>query len=154
MLRLILNQWSRALNFKTDVMVMKYIKAKWFVYTVLVALIPFFSRMFIYMFLVKSNYAFLINETDWVAFGLILHITNINELEHVEFDDRSWKTMMNGISIICIVIYSVIFSVATITTVNSTLFNVNSIKVCSVILSIVSLVFSFSLYDKVAREQH
>ncbi len=50
------------------------------------------------------------NASDFVAFGLILHISNINEIEHFNDNEKSWKTIQNGISIGFISLYSVLFT--------------------------------------------
>ena len=81
---------------------MAYGKAKWLIYTVLVGLIPFMARSFVYLSLKDKDVYLLFHEADFVVFGLVLHITNINELEHYESDEKPWKTIQNGISIIFI----------------------------------------------------
>lgn len=130
---------------------MNLIKAKWFIYTVLVGLLPFFSRLFVFIIVTDKNISFLLNETDWVAFGLILHITNINELENTELEDKAWKTIRNGISIVFIVIYSVIFTTSVVNGINNTLFDEWYMKISSIILSIGSFGFSYSIYDRLAK---
>jgi len=81
---------------------MDYKKAKWLIYTVLVGMLPIIFRILIYMIMKEKKIALIMHESDFVAFGLILHITNLNELEHIKIDDKSWKTIQNGISIIFI----------------------------------------------------
>ena len=130
---------------------MTYRKTKWFVYTVLVGLIPLLARVFVYLFLQETNIDFLFHETDLVIFGLILHITNINELEHLESEDKAWKTIQNGISIFFIVMYAVIFSSSCIGSVNPGMFNKSMMWWSSLILSVVSFLVSYSIFDRVSK---
>lgn len=130
---------------------MTYRKTKWFVYTVLVGLIPLLARVFVYLFLQETNIEFLFHETDLVIFGLILHITNINELEHLESENKAWKTVQNGISIFFIVMYAVIFSSSCISSVNPGMFNKSMMWWSSLILSVVSFLVSYSIFDRVSK---
>ena len=49
------------------------------------------------------------NALDFIMFGLILHSSNINEVEHFDYSEKRWKTMLNGTSIAFIVFYTVLF---------------------------------------------
>ena len=83
-----------------------------------------------------------------MAFGLILHISNINEIEHFSGADQEWKTSQNGISITFIAFYSVLFA---LTLVGEAIVDVQAIKICTVALSAVSLLISYSVYDRIAK---
>ena len=130
---------------------MTFKKAKWLIYTVLVGLLPFISRSFAFLIMKERTIEFLFNEIDWVAFGLILHVSNVNELEHIEFSDKAWKTVQNGISIAFIAIYSVIFTASSIHSINNTLFDEWTMKVSSIILSCSSFAVSYSIYDRLSK---
>jgi hypothetical protein len=73
------------------VSIMKYKMANWLTYSVLVGLIPFISRVIIYLILQSKTSSFLFNEMDFISLGLVLHITNINELEHFKRPRRVCK---------------------------------------------------------------
>lgn len=81
-------------------------KIKWLIYTVLVGLIPILSRLIVWV-VTKEGSVDLLSPSDFVAFGLVLHISNINEIEHFSGVEREWKTSQNGISIAFIAFYSV-----------------------------------------------
>ena len=130
---------------------MTYRKTKWIIYTVLVGLIPFFARTFVYLFLKEKSIEFLLQETDFVVFGLILHITNINELEHFESNDKTWKTIQNGTSIIFIAIYGLIFGTSCISAVNPEMFEKDVMIFSSMILSIASFLISYSIFDRMSK---
>ena len=130
---------------------MTYRKAKWLIYTVLVGLIPFIARLIIYLSLKDKNIEFLLHEVDFIMFGLILHITTINELEHFESDDKPWKTVQNGLSIIFIIAYAVIFGLSCIHSVNPEMFEKPVMIWSSISLSLISLLISYSTCDRISK---
>ncbi len=82
-------------------------KAKWLIYTVLVGLLPALLRMLIWLISQDRDIGIL-NAADFIVFGLILHISNINEIERFADREKSWKTTQNVISVFFIIIYSVL----------------------------------------------
>jgi hypothetical protein len=122
-------------------------KIKWLIYTVLVGLIPILSRLIVWV-VTKEGSVNLLSSSDFVAFGLILHISNINEIEHFSKVEREWKTTQNGISIAFISFYSVLFA---LNLVGEKIVDVKSIKICTVVLSIVSFLISYSVYDRISK---
>ena len=127
-------------------------KTKWLIYTVLVGLIPFLSRLTIFIVSNNRDLDFLINAADFVAFGLVLQISNINELEHLDSEEKDWKTIQIGTSIVFIAIYSLLFSLTLISTGNpNSGFDEWSIKWCTIALSTVSFLLSYSVYDRVSK---
>ena len=75
-------------------------KIKWFIYTVLVGMIPIISRLLITSIINKEDVTFFV-ATDFIALGLVLHISIINELEHLN-NEVDWRTIQNGMSIVYI----------------------------------------------------
>ncbi|AFJ43528.1 hypothetical protein [Francisella orientalis] len=67
-------------------------KIKWLIYTVLVGLIPILSRLIVWLVTKKGSVS-LFSPSDFVAFGLVLHISNINEIEHFSGIQKEWKTV-------------------------------------------------------------
>ena len=119
-------------------------QTKWLVYTVLVALIPIICRLGICL-LTKQGTVEMFSTTDFISFGLVLHISNINEVEHLHRDGMTWKTWMNGASVTFIAFYSVLYALAILASSTVSSINTNSTKTCSVILCIVSLLLSFAV---------
>ena len=124
--------------------------AKWLIYTVLVGLIPILSRFFVWI-ATKSGAVELFNAADFVAFGLVLHISNINEIEHLSLDNKSWKTIQNGISIAFISFYSVLFALTLLSTQDNTYIEKNATKYCVMVLSAISFLLSFSVFHRVSK---
>ena len=126
---------------------MKGKKVKWLIYTVLVGLIPVLSRLLVWG-VTSSGSVSPISSADFVAFGLVLHISNINEIEHFSGVDREWKTIQNGTSIAFIALYSVLFALNII---GGGLVDANAMTACTCALSVVSFFISYSVYDRVSK---
>lgn len=122
-------------------------KIKWLIYTVLVGLIPIISR-FIVWCVTKPDSVKIISPSDFIAFGLVLHISNINEIEHIIEIEKGWKTAQNGISISFIAFYSVLFA---LTLIEGNIVNISAITYCTIILALVSFGISYSVYDRLSK---
>lgn len=122
-------------------------KIKWLIYTVLVGLIPILSRLIVWI-VTKEGSVNLLSPSDFVAFGLVLHISNINEIEHFSGVETEWKTAQNGISIAFIAFYSVLFA---LTLIGDGIVDVGAITICTIVLSLVSFLISYSVYDRISK---
>ncbi len=129
---------------------MANVKVKWLIYTVLVGLIPVLSRALIW-FISQNRTMDFLNAADFVAFGLILHISNINEIEHFNDRNKSWKTTHNGISFTFISFYGILFACSLLGQSNPGLINVQSITYVSIGLSLVSFLISFIVYNRISK---
>jgi hypothetical protein len=125
-------------------------KTKWLIYTVLVGLIPILSRIFVWS-VTESGVVSLIMASDFIAFGLILHISNINEIEHLADDEKSWKTVQNGVSIAFIAFYSVLFALIMISEGIPSFIDIEAIKNCTVGLAVISFLISFSVFHRISK---
>ena len=129
---------------------MPNIKIKWLIYTVLVGLIPVLSRVLIW-FISQNRTMDICNASDFVAFGLILHISNINEIEHFNDSEKSWKTIQNGLSIAFISFYSVLFAADLLGQSNPGLIDIGAMKYVSIVLSLTSFGISLSIYHRISK---
>lgn len=120
---------------------MKSKKIKWLIYTVLVGVIPIVARMLMWLVAKEGTLTFL-SAGDFIAFGLVLHISNVNEVEHLK-SEGDWKTIQNGISIAFIAFYSILFCLSLL---GEKIVKVDSITICSMVLSFISLLLGFSVY--------
>ena len=125
-------------------------KIKWLMYTVLVGLIPVLCRLLVWVISQRRNMD-LFNATDFVVFGLILHISNINAIEQFDDSQQTWKTIQNGTSIIFIVVYSVLFASFLLDQSNPGLVDAAYIKYISIGLSIISFLLCLSVYDRSSK---
>ena len=126
------------------------VKVKWLIYTVLVGLIPIVLRALLWA-ISPYQTVDLFSASDFVAFGLILHISNINEIEHFNDLEKSWKTFQNGTSIFLITVYSFLFAAYLFGQANPGKINVGTVRTISMILSGVSFYLSFSVYDRISK---
>lgn len=124
------------------------IKRRWIIYTVLIGLIPFVLRSMIYLFTKQVTGVYVLNEIDFISFGLILNLTNINELEGIENVDKVWKMTRIGLSVVLLIVFAAFLLLAYLSEV-STGFEKNNIKYGALILSGASLVFSYSIYNRI-----
>ena len=113
----------------------------------MVGLIPILSRLIVWI-VTKEGSVDLLSPSDFVAFGLVLHISNINEIEHFSGVEREWKTAQNGISIAFIAFYSVLFA---LTLIGENIVDITAITICTMVLSIVSFLISYSVYDRISK---
>lgn len=129
-------------------------KSKWLIYTVLIGLIPFFIRFFVFIVRRDLHSNYILNEIDMITFGLILHVTNINELFSYKNSDKNWKEINIGLSIFMLVIFSSFLGLTYFADVDkSSEINRTSIKYMSLILSLVSFFSSYSIYDRISKIQ-
>lgn len=126
------------------------IKIKWLIYTVLVGLIPIFLRLLIWSVLQNRTIA-PFNASDFVAFGLVLHISNINQIEHFNDLEKSWKTIQNGLSIVFIVLYGALFTCTLFEQSTPGLINAGTMKYAAGVLSLTSFGISFVVYDRISK---
>jgi hypothetical protein len=70
-------------------------KVKWLTYTVGVGFLPLVARLL--SGLLFENELDLIATSDVIGFGLVMHISILNELEHMNADNN-WRTINNSSS--------------------------------------------------------
>ena len=127
-------------------------KIKWLIYTVIVGLIPILLRLLVSL-LTKPGTITMFTASDFISFGLVLHISNINEIEHIGLQnepDKAWKTIQNGLSILFISFYSVFFALTLLNESPNSLIEIKIITRCTIILSFVSFLISYSIYDRIS----
>lgn len=120
-------------------------KTKWLIYTVLIGMLPFFARLIIFLISSQLTYIYLLNEIDFVAFGLVLHVSNINELTENYEGKAEWRFANIGFCVVLIAIYSIVLGITYLVELDQTqkIINRLSLKICSLVLSIVSLFYSY-----------
>ena len=124
-------------------------KTKWLMYTVLVGLIPIFCRPVVW--LISQNRTIeLLNPADIVVFGLILHISNINKIEHLN-DSAQWKTAHNGISVAFIVGYAVLLTAYLFGQSNPELVDIDVMRYVAGVLGIISFLLSFAIHSRTSK---
>tara|TARA_R110001592_G_scaffold363036_1_gene679424 strand:+ start:37198 stop:37611 length:414 start_codon:yes stop_codon:yes gene_type:complete len=128
-------------------------KIKWLIYTVLVGLIPIISRLLVWG-VTQAGTVSILAASDFIAFGLILHISNINEIEHLSDNEKSWKTIQNGTSILFIALYSVLFSLVMLSEGIPNFIDSKVIKASVIGLAAISFLISFSVFHRISAIQN
>jgi len=123
------------------------IRTKWLIYTVLIGVLPILLRLLLTTWGVKIS---LFSISDFVAFGFVLHISILNEIEHV-IGQRQWKTFQNGISIAAIFIYGSFSCVLMLHESGFKEIDLDGIKVSAYIAAFVSLLTSLSVFFRPNR---
>lgn len=124
-------------------------KTKWFICTVLVGLIPVFCRIFVWL-ADSTDTVSLFTTTDFIVFGLILHISNINQVEHIDKTHDVWKGIINGVSIIFIAFFGVLFAVYLLGEANTSTINIKRVNQSVLGLTIVSFILSFAVFHRLS----
>ena len=120
---------------------------KWFVYTVLIGLIPMVCRILVWT--ISENRASTpFNAADFILFGLVLHISIINRMEHLNDNQSHWKTIQNAASIAFIIIYAVLFASDVLGQDNPGLIDSSYILIAASALCLISLILSVSVYER------
>lgn len=122
-------------------------KIRWLIYTVLVGLIPITSRLIAWTVASRGTVD-PIAPSDFVAFGLVLHISNINEIEHIAEIHSNWKTAQTGISVTFIAFYSVLLA---FTLIGGTVVDAKALAICTIVMSAISLLISYSVYHRASK---
>lgn len=122
-------------------------RANWLVNTCLLGLLPVLARLVVWS-LYNSGVEPLAT-SDFIAFGLVLHSANINEVNRIAGDDESWHIKHNGISIIFIVVYALILFGVTIP--SKEVDTANALRY-SLGLSVVSFLISATVFFRARSE--
>lgn len=128
------------------------LKLKWFIYTVLIGLIPVGARFIIVLVSPRADYEMLWNETDIASFGLAINISNISVLEH-EIIYRQWKTIVNGFSVILLIFIALVFALSFMKEIDPALISVVRLKQISFILAGTSFILSYVVYDRLGSRR-
>lgn len=111
-------------------------------YTVLIGLLPILLRLLLTSWGVGIAY---ISTSDFIAFGFILHISILNEIEHV-VDQKSWKTIQNGLSIFAIFVYGAFSCGLMLHEAGGGGIDLNAIRNTAIIASVASLLISLTVF--------
>lgn len=129
---------------------MKFSKSKWLAYTFLVGLIPVLTRLLTWITTAAGVVSPLV-AADFVAFGLVLHISIINELEHLPARERDWKTIQNGTSLVFITLYSALYAVTIIGEKSVNLIDATVMLGSSMAFAAVSTLLSLSVFHRLSK---
>ena len=127
-------------------------KTKWVIYTLLAGFIPIIIRIITFLYVNKTGLGLLFDEIDFIILGLILNLSNIHELENKNDVNQNWKTKMIGVSQFKIILLSAILALGYISeAMKNENFNDLILKSCAIGISFVSLLVSYSIFDRLNK---
>lgn len=129
---------------------MRYL-LKWIIYTVLVGLIPFFIRIFLYLVHNNLNGLYVLNEFDFITVALVLNVTNINELDGNSQQEAYLKTLGIGLSAFFIALIAGILGMLILSDLNPGGFDWDLVKLkyATMSIAIISIVIGGAvIYNK------
>ena len=119
----------------------------WLIHTCLLGLLPAMARMLVW-YIYKGDIDPL-SASDFVAFGLVLHSANVNEVNRVAGSDEVWRSVHNGLSVMFIVVYALLMFA---TLIPSETINLDGALKISLILSAVSFILSTTVFFRARAE--
>lgn len=122
-------------------------RTKWLMYTVVIGLLPIAVRA---LFSQWSPGVVTFTASDFIAFGFVLHISILNEIEHIE-GQKNWKTWQNGLSIAFIFLYGVFSCAVLAFEAGFKNIDIESVKHTAIAISMISFLISLSIFYRPNR---
>ena len=120
----------------------------WLIWTVMMSSMPIFLK-FLAWLISNNDTVKALEPSDIVIFGLILHVSIINELQHIDDEkSKSWKTVGLGLSIIFIILYSFLFGAPLF---GQDSIETNTLLFISISLAVTSLFICIAVYKFVSN---
>lgn len=122
---------------------------QWLIYTVAIGLVPMLMRLAAWLFTSVGVDAFV--AADFIAFGLVLHVSMINQVEDAPAQDKIWKRVINGGSVMCIVFYAAMYVIVLIAEKKPELANLNYVDIFTKTSSVISFLMGCAVAQRYAR---
>ncbi len=116
-------------------------RVNWLINTCLLGMLPAIARLVVWQ--IYNSGVEALATSDFVAFGLVLHSANINEVNRISRSDEPWNTVHIGLSIVFIVVYALLMFTTIIPSDNV---NQESALNTALWLSAVSFLLSLSIF--------
>jgi hypothetical protein len=129
---------------------MRFSKNKWLAYTLLVGLIPILTRLAAWL-TTKAGVVSAVAAPDFIAFGLVLHVSTVNEIEHLPAKYKEWKSLHNGASLVFVAVYSTLYALTILAERNAFLVDANTMLHSCMAVAIVSSMLSLSAFLRLAK---
>lgn len=111
----------------------------WLMFTCGLGLLPLLARLVVW--LISTNSVEPIATGDLVAFGLVLHSANINEVNRASNKDDKFRSVHVGVSILFLVVYSILLYA----TIDSAGRNLSTVLVIATLMAVFTFILSFSV---------
>jgi hypothetical protein len=122
----------------------------WLIYTVAVALIPIIFRFLTWAFTTSTEIP-PISIGDILLFSLIIHLSIINEISHINDENHSrWKDSNIGISTLWIVFITFMLTLSFLSEAKPDLIKVTVLLWCCIILAITNFIIGCRVYHNLS----
>lgn len=128
-----------------------YIIGNWLIYTVLIGLIPTFSKIIIFLTVNNEKFSSIFDPLDFVSLGLVLCVSIITEIQKYN-KDRGWKIFSIGITIFLLVFYGILFSESYLSKKLPNTINDKSLTIITLAIAGINLIYAFSVFYKINLE--
>ena len=115
----------------------------WLTFTCLIGLIPLVLRLCVWF--ISNEHIEPISISDLVAFGLVLHASNINEVNNFGEEDSKWRNIHNSVSICFIAVYGLLLFTTIIPSLDINSYN---LLVLAISLSFISFAISWTIFQR------
>lgn len=123
-------------------------KTKWIIYTVLIGLMPFLIRLFVFILSANREWDLLFNPVDFIFLGLTLNLTNLNELNNEKLEPVL-KLKFEGYSVIQIILLSGILGILYFAEQSQKdILDKTIALVCAIAFCLLSFIFSNAIMNK------
>lgn len=123
-------------------------KTKWIIYTVLIGLMPFLIRLFVFILSANREWGLLFNPVDFIFLGLTLNLTNLNELNNEKLEPIL-KLKFEGYSVIQIILLSGILGILYFAEqYQKDILDKTIALVCAIAFCLLSFIFSNAIMNK------
>lgn len=119
---------------------------KWLIHTLLVGLIPILTRLLIWAATTSGKLA-PFTAADFITLGLVVHVSILNEMEHLLIRQQALKALLSGISILLITLYGTLYALTALADSNRELIDAAFVLVASAMFCAGSTVFGLALFQ-------
>lgn len=122
----------------------------WLIYTVGVALIPIIFRFLAWLFTTSTTIP-LISIGDFLLFSLIIHLSIINEISHIDDENHAnWRDSNIGISTLWIIFLTFMLTLSFLSEAIPSLIKVTVLLWSCIVLAITNLIIGFRVYHNLS----
>ena len=123
---------------------------KWLIHTILVGIIPILTRLLTWA-ITSSGKVDPLTAADFITLGLVIHISILNETEHLMMHESAIRALLNVISRLFVTSYGALYTLTTLSERNRELINAPSVIPISIILCVGSAISGLTLFHIAKR---
>lgn len=122
-------------------------RTKWWLYTVLIGMIPFAIRLGLSFLYEGAPTMYFLNEVDISTFGLVLIISSLSEIDDQPAIDKNTSVIVKVLLVLVLIFLSSLLGFSYLIEIsNSNKFNKNNFRLFSCALVIAAFLLSLSIF--------